>query len=147
MHHSAEATHAVAHHHSLFTEYLLMSISVVIALVGIFFAYIMYIKKRDLPQMLAEKFKILYRLIFNKWYVDELYDFVIIRPFHLVSNFFWKGVDVVVIDGLVNGVAKVVGWGSGVLRYIQSGYVQSYAVSVVLGTVALLIYYFLRVLP
>jgi len=51
---------------------------------------------------------------------------------------------VAIIDGIINGVARIVGWFSGVVRYIQSGYVQSYAVSVVLGTVVLVIYYFIR---
>ncbi len=138
-HHGAEAAH-----HSLTAEYILMAISVVIALIGIFIAYTMYIKKQDRPKILAEKFRLLHQLIFNKWYVDELYSFFIVRPFHAISSFFWKGIDVVIIDGLVNGIAAVVGWSSRVMRHMQSGYVQSYAVSVVLGTVALLIYYFLQ---
>ena len=84
--------------------------------------------------------------MYNKWYVDELYAFLIVRPYHGLSTFFWKGIDVPIIDGIVNGVPRLVGWCGGVIRYIQSGCVQSYAVSVVLGTVILLIYYFTKVM-
>jgi NADH-quinone oxidoreductase subunit L len=143
--HSPEGAHGAAHHPSLFMEYFLMAVSVAIALIGIYIAYVMYIKKRDLPEKLAAKFSSFYRVLLNKWFVDELYDLVFIRPFHAISEFFWKFIDVVIIDGLVNGVARVVGWGSSVLRLIQSGYVQSYAVSIIFGTVVLLIYYFLRI--
>lgn len=145
--HAEEGAHAAAQHPSLVAEYLLMGLSVAIALLGIYLAYVMYVKKRDLPKKLAEQFALLYRTLLNKWYVDELYGLVFIRPFHAVSNFFWKGIDVVVIDGFVNGVARIVGWGSAGLRYIQTGQVQSYAVSVILGTVVLLIYYYFRVVP
>jgi NADH-quinone oxidoreductase subunit L len=144
--HGTEAVHEAAHHPSLVAEYLLMGISVAIALLGIYIAYIMYMKKRDLPEKLAVQLSGLHKTIFNKWYVDELYELIIIRPFHAISNFFWKAIDAVLIDGFVNGVARIVGWSSSVMRYIQSGYVQSYAVSVVLGAVVLLIYYFLRVM-
>ena len=141
--HGAGLEH-VAEHGSMFAEYLLMTISVAIALVGIFVAYTMYMKKRELPEKLANSYPFLYRLLLNKWYVDELYELTVIKPIHGFSILLWKGVDVAIIDGIVNGVARVVGWFSGVIRYIQSGFVQSYAVSVVLGTVVLLVYYIIK---
>ena len=144
LHHVAGASHAAVHQHSLAAEYTLMTISVIIALTGIYIAYIMYMKKKNLPAMFAARFKLLHRLLFNKWYVDEIYDAVIIQPFHALSGFFWKFIDVMVIDGIVNGVAKLVGFGSSVLRLIQTGYVQGYAVSIVFGTVVIMIYYFLK---
>ncbi|MEA2108480.1 MAG: NADH-quinone oxidoreductase subunit L [Pseudomonadota bacterium] len=147
-HAAAEAVHGAGHHvaehGSLFAEYLLMGISVTIALLGIFLAYTMYIKKREIPEKLANSYPFLYRLLLNKWYVDELYELTVIKPLHGFSILLWKGVDVAIIDGIVNGVARIIGWFSGVVRYIQSGYVQSYAVSVVLGTVVLVIYYLIR---
>jgi len=144
MHHAAETAHHVAEHGSLFAEYLLMGISVTIALIGIFLAYTMYIKKRDIPEKLANSYPFLYRLLLNKWYVDELYELTVIKPIHGFSILLWKGVDVAIVDGIVNGVARIIGWFSGVVRYVQSGYVQSYAVSVVLGTVVLILYYFIK---
>jgi len=144
--HGADISHAAAQHPSMLMEYLLMGISVAIALIGIYMAYMMYIKNRELPEKLANRFPLLYRLLLNKWYVDELYSAVIIRPIQWFSNFLWKVIDVSVIDWIVNTIARVVGWLGNMLRYIQSGQVQSYAISVVLGTVVLLIYYLRLVL-
>ncbi|MBN2707216.1 MAG: NADH-quinone oxidoreductase subunit L [Deltaproteobacteria bacterium] len=144
---AAAAGHAAhAHHPPLWVEYLLMAVSVAIAAFGIFLAYTMYIVKRDIPVALAAKFPFVHRLLLNKWYVDELYDLVLISPLRGFSYFLWRGVDVAVVDAIVNGVARVVGWGSATLRYLQSGYVQNYAVSVIFGTVVLLAYYFLKAL-
>ena len=154
--HVAEAVHAVgghaeagAHHgghEPLWVEYFLMAISVALAFGGIFVAYMFYIVKREIPVALAEKYAFIHRLLLNKWYIDELYDVVIISPLRGFSYFLWKGIDVGVVDYIVNGVARIVGWGSTAARYMQSGYVQSYAVSVVFGTVVLLAYYFLKAL-
>ena len=144
--HAAHAAGHGAHHPPLWVEWLLMGLSVAVACFGIFIAYIFYIKKRDVPVALAEKYPFMYRLLLNKWYIDELYDLVIISPLRGFSYFLWKGVDVGVIDGIVNGVARIVGWTSSAARYMQSGYVQSYAVSVIFGTVVLLGYYFLKAL-
>lgn len=145
--HIAEAGgHHGAHHPPLWVEYLLMAISVTVAGFGVCVAYIFYIRKREIPVALAEKYAFMHRLLLNKWYVDELYDIVIISPLRGFSYFLWKGVDVTVVDGIVNGVARIVGWGSSAVRYMQSGYVQSYAVSIVFGTVVLLGYYFLKAL-
>ena len=144
--HAAGDLHAAAAHHSLALEYLLMAASVAVALAGIYLAYVMYIKNRGLPDELAGRFSGSHRLLLNKWYVDELYELTVIRPVHAFSAFLWKGIDVVVIDGLVNGIARLVGWAGSLMRYVQTGYVQSYAVSMVLGTVVLLLYYFYRTL-
>ncbi len=149
-HAAGHAVHAAAghgaHHPPLWVEWLLMGLSVTVACFGIFVAYIFYIKKRDVPVALAEKYPFMYRLLLNKWYIDELYDLVIISPLRGFSYFLWKGVDVGVVDGIVNGVARIIGWSSSAIRYMQSGYVQSYAVSVVFGTVVLLAYYFVKAL-
>jgi len=154
--HMAEAGHAVAEHSAagahhaghppMWVEYTLMAVSVAIAGFGIFVAYMFYIVKREIPVALAEKYAFIHRLLLNKWYIDELYDVVIISPLRGFSYFLWKGIDVGVVDYIVNGVARIVGWGSTAARYMQSGYVQSYAVSVVFGTVVLLAYYFLKAL-
>ena len=145
--HMADAVgHHGAHHPPLWVEYLLMAISVAIACFGILVAYIFYIRDREIPVALAEKYAFVHRLLLNKWYIDELYDLVFISPLRGFSYFLWKGVDVGVIDAIVNGVARIVGWSSSAVRYMQTGYVQSYAVSVVFGTVVLLGYYFLKAL-
>jgi NADH-quinone oxidoreductase subunit L len=127
-------------HHSVSTEYLLMIISVVIVFIGIGLAYTMYVRKRHLPQEMATKFQWLYTAMLNKWYVDEIYSVLIVRPLHALSVFLWKGFDVRVIDGAVNGVAQAVGWCGSRLRIIQSGYVQAYAISFLFGAALLVMY-------
>lgn len=144
---SETAHHAAAPHHSMTLEYGLMFLSIAIALTGIYVAYLMYMKNRDWPKKLAARFATIHKIIFNKWYVDEIYAFLFVRPFHALSNFFWKGIDIPIIDGIVNGIPRLIGWSSNVLKYIQSGHVQNYAVSIVLGTLFLLIYYYLRIIP
>ena len=127
-------------HHSVSTEYLLMLISVGIVFIGIWLAYTMYVRKRHLPAELAGKCKWLYTAMLNKWYVDEIYGLLFVRPLHGMSTFLWKGFDVRVIDGIVNGVANTVGWCGGRLRTIQTGYVQAYAISFLFGAMLLVVY-------
>ena len=84
-------------------------------------------------------------MLLNKYYVDELYDAVIVQPIKRTSQMFlWRGVDAGLIDGTVNAVGLVVrGW-SAVLRRLQTGSVRAYAMSLFLGVVAILGYYLWR---
>ena len=149
MAHAAEGggVHAGAHGvGSASTELMLMGISVLIALIGIFIAYVFYIKRPDLPRMLAEKRKTLYRVLINKYFVDEIYEFCFVDSLKSLGTGLWKGFDDLVVDGAVNGVGHfIVGW-SGVLRKIQTGFVQNYAFSMVIGGVIVVAYYVFRVI-
>jgi NADH-quinone oxidoreductase subunit L len=130
-----------AGHHSYTLEYLLMIITTLIVLGGIFTAYMMYMKKREIPEKLAQKNPLLYRLLLNKWYIDELYEWNVLNPLHTFSVFLWKITDALIIDGLVNKTAQFFMWCGSMLRHIQTGYVQRYAVTFVAGTVAIVMYY------
>jgi NADH-quinone oxidoreductase subunit L len=135
--------HAEAHHsHAL--EWGMMAISVVIALVGISTAYVLYVKDKTLPARFTAAFPALHRAVYNKWYVDEIYDFVFVNPCKSIGNFLWKGFDVVIVDGAVNGVGAIVRGFSGILRQIQSGYIHNYAFSMVLGVVVIVGFYIFR---
>jgi NADH-quinone oxidoreductase subunit L len=125
-------------------ELLMMVISVVIALIGIGIAYLCYVKNPAIPKMLAEKWKGLYKLVFNKYYVDELYEILFINSLKNLGTGLWKGFDDFVIDGLINGVAYLIGWISGGLRRIQTGVVQNYAFSIIIGGIVLAAYYIVR---
>ncbi|MEA1980629.1 MAG: NADH-quinone oxidoreductase subunit L [candidate division Zixibacteria bacterium] len=132
-------------------SWLMMGISTVVAVSGIYLAYLMYYKRSISADKLAEKFKPLYNLSFNKWYFDEIYHVIILNPILKFGNLMWK-VDANVIDGAVNGTAWFTmlwsdvkmwfdkwiidgavngsGWivrkiGNG-LRFIQNGSVQFY---------------------
>jgi NADH-quinone oxidoreductase subunit L len=115
--------------------------SVVIALVGIGIAFTMYVKNTTLPKKFTDTFPTLHRVVYNKWYIDELYDYLFVNPCKAFGQFLWKGFDVLVIDGVVNGVASVVMGFSGVFRYMQSGLVHNYAWSMAFGVVVMLGYY------
>ena len=87
----------------------------------------------------------MYRLLLNKYYVDEVYDTAVVKPIRTASeHVLWQGVDVGVIDGAVNGTALAVGTGSGVLRRLQTGSVRAYAASLLLGVVVVMGYYLWR---
>jgi NADH-quinone oxidoreductase subunit L len=126
-------------------EVTLMIVSSIVALIGIGIAVFFYLRNRRAADAMAERFESLHRLLLNKYYVDEVYDTAIVQPIRIISeNALWKGVDVRVIDGAVNGVAETVGGMGYVLRRIQTGSVRAYAASVFLGVVAIIGYYLWR---
>ncbi|MFH0931544.1 MAG: NADH-quinone oxidoreductase subunit L, partial [Candidatus Zixiibacteriota bacterium] len=107
--------------HSPLTEYLVMAVSVAVALLGIFFAYRFYIKTPELPKRLAERFRFPYKVLLNKYYVDELYFKIIVNPLLKFATFLWQFFDIKIIDGMANGLAGLVYWFAGVSRKIQTG--------------------------
>jgi len=122
-------------------EWSLMTLTLVIVLVGIGFAYLMYLKKPELPKIWAQKIKYVYELVFSKYYVDEIYETLIVNPIAAISDsFLWKIVDVKIIDGIVNGTGNVVRGTGRVVRRWQTGFVQNYALSFVFGVVILVFY-------
>ena len=128
-------------HGSHATEYMLMALSVIIAVVGIFIAWNMYIKNTSLPAKVTARFAGVYKVVFNKWYIDELYDFIFVNPCKQIGTFLWRGIDVRIVDGIVNGCGYLIkGIGAG-LRYTQSGYLYNYAMAMVVGVVVIVGYY------
>jgi NADH-quinone oxidoreductase subunit L len=128
-------------HHSSELEFPLMLLTIIIVFGGILFAYTMYMKKRSLPETLAAANPSFYRLLLNKWYVDELYEKTVLNPLHSISVFLWKGIDVVVIDGLVNSTAAFFMKCGVIWKLSETGYVQRYAVSFLVGAFVLVAYY------
>jgi NADH-quinone oxidoreductase subunit L len=114
-------------------------ISVAFGLGGIALAWLFYVAKPGLPDRIAANYSGLYKLIYNKYFVDEIYDAAVVTPVVAGSReVLWKVVDVAVIDGAVNGAgARARGIG-GVLKRLQSGNIRSYAAWVLLGSVVLL---------
>jgi NADH-quinone oxidoreductase subunit L len=130
--------------HPISTEYLLMALSVVVALLGIFFAYRFYVKSPELPKSLAQRFSFPYKLLLNKYYVDELYFKIIVNPLLKFATFLWQFFDVKIIDGFANGLANTVNWFAGISRKVQTGYVRNYALAMVFGVILILAYFVLR---
>ncbi len=125
-------------HEDHLAEYLLMALSVGIALAGITLARKWYLQKREVPDALAVRFPVLYRLLLNKYYVDEAYDAVVVTPLHKLSEkVLWKGIDVGVIDWLVNASGRFVQAAGRTVRVVQTGVTQVYVVVFILGVVAI----------
>jgi NADH-quinone oxidoreductase subunit L len=127
------------------TELVLMAVSSAVAIGGIALAAFFFLKRKEAARALAERFAGLHVLLTRKYYVDEIYDAVIVRPIQVVSErVLWKGVDALGFDGAVNGVGALVNGTSRVVRRAQTGSVRAYAASVMLGVVLILGYYLLR---
>ncbi|HEX9001614.1 MAG TPA: NADH-quinone oxidoreductase subunit L [Blastocatellia bacterium] len=120
-------------HHDTGTEWALMILSVALGLVGIGIGFAVFSRKplTHMPSLLE-----------NKYYVDELYDASVVEPLeHTSRSFLWKVVDVKLIDGFVNGVAKVFGGLAGVLRYTQTGFARGYAAVILVGAIVVIGYF------
>jgi NADH-quinone oxidoreductase subunit L len=145
--HAQETYHiAVREHlaHATGVEWGLMGLSVLIAFTGIGIALFMYLKNPELPARFTQKFSQLHRIVYNKWYVDEAYDVLFVNSTKKLGTFLWKGFDVHVVDGIVNGLAKIVNVFSSALRYTQTGLFQNYALTMVFGTVVIVAIYILN---
>ena len=107
---------------------------VIAMLLGLATAYLFYIKRTDLPRRLAEANPGLYQFLLNKWYFDEVYDFLFVRPAKALGAFLWKRGDGNVIDGSINGVAMgIVPFFTRLAGRAQSGYIFTYAFAMVIG--------------
>jgi NADH-quinone oxidoreductase subunit L len=120
-------------------ELLFALVAVAVALVGLVIAFWLYLRQPGKPEALAKNLKGIYTTLLNKYYVDEIYAALIVKPFLWISrNVLWQTVDVRAIDGTVNGIAEgATDIGDG-LRHAQSGNTRSYAVWVVIGALVVI---------
>jgi NADH-quinone oxidoreductase subunit L len=109
----------------------------VFGIAGILIAFVMYIVNPLLPVRLAQVFGPIYRLFLNKWYVDELYNFIFIQPAIRLARLFWQVGDVTLIDGVPNGLAELTSDGSRQVVKIQTGSLAVYAFAMLIGVVVL----------
>ena len=126
---------AVKHELSHATEYALMGVSVGGALIALLFAW----KKFSQYEKVEVSETGIGKVMANKWYVDELYDKIIVQPLQSLATFFNQVVEKNIIDGLVNGVGKAVNYGSRQIRLLQSGLVGNYILLMVIGMLVLFI--------
>ncbi|MEX1274651.1 MAG: NADH-quinone oxidoreductase subunit L [Bacteroidota bacterium] len=125
-------------HHGGATEYILMLLSVGIAVAGIVLARTVYLKREDLAEAWRSRYARMYKVLWNKYYVDEAYDALFVRPTVKASeSILWKGVDVSIIDWLVNASAKGIAWLGSKIRLVQTGFAQLYATVFVGGIVVI----------
>jgi NADH-quinone oxidoreductase subunit L len=155
--------HGTVHHAA--PNYILMVVSTVVAVSGIGLAYTVYYKKALSADAIAERFKLLYKISFNKYFVDEIYDAIIVRPVlgltdglrwfdaHIIDGLVnltgwatvkWADIkmwfDTWIIDGAVNGIGYLFMAGAWILKFLQSGSVQFYTLVVIASAIGLVIY-------
>ena len=140
VHGAAETGHAAAGGHSLGLELILMAVSVAIAIIGILAAWRVYVQQPGRDKALGKQFSAAHRVLLNKYFVDEFYGATVVKPFVAFSKALWKGFDVQVIDGMVNGAGKMMrGFGSA-LRPIQTGFTANYAAAIMVGAIVIMSY-------
>ena len=157
----------VYHHevHHLEPNFILMIVATLVALSGIYLAYLMYYKGSISPEKLKNKFSFIYKVLYNKYYFDELYNAIIIKPLFKLTDFLfkkfdlgvidwlvnsvgnftvflswlWELFDTYIVDGAVNGLGYVVrGTGAG-MRKVQTGQLQNYAFIIFFGIVLIIL--------
>jgi NADH-quinone oxidoreductase subunit L len=150
------------HPHHAEAHISVMIISTIIASAGIYLAYLMYYKGSISPDAMAQRFKPIYKFLYNKWYFDEVYDFLIVRPVYALARFLWKfdakiidglvnlqatitvwlstlkyWIDAYIVDGIVNGLGLVTGAASSVLRLVQTGRLAHYLLVILFGLIVI----------
>jgi NADH-quinone oxidoreductase subunit L len=113
----------------------LVKVSAFIAmLIGLGTAYLFYVARPTLPNKLAARHEPLYQFLLNKWYFDELYEFIFVQPLKAFGRFLWRKGDGATIDGFLNGLAMgVVPWLTRLAGRVQSGYIFHYAFAMLIG--------------
>jgi NADH-quinone oxidoreductase subunit L len=120
----------------------LQVLPVYLALAGVALAWLFYVKRPDLPEKVAKMFSPLYTLFVNKYYADDFNQKVFAGGSVGLGKILWKAGDAALIDGVaVNGSARLVGWLSGVVRHVQTGYLYQYAFTMIIGLAVLLGWY------
>ena len=123
--------------HSL--ELTLAVVAVIAATIGLLTAFWLYLKQPGKPAEIAKSLKPIYTTLYNKYYVDEAYGALIVKPLLALStNVLWKVIDVEMIDGTVNGIAHGASEVGDGVRHAQSGNTRSYAVWVVIGAIVVI---------
>ncbi|MFN0049916.1 MAG: NADH-quinone oxidoreductase subunit L, partial [Cytophagales bacterium] len=121
-----------SHHLSHSIEYILMGVSVAAAVLAIIVAYVLYVAKNSVPMAEGQEAGVV-KVIYNKYYIDEIYDFIFRKPVDALSSFFYSVVELLGIDKIVNGFGGATIGTSKVVRLLQSGNIGFYVFAMVLG--------------
>jgi len=128
-------THSISHS----TEYILMAISTVLVVVMIIAAFVLYVSKKNIPSSNESQYSTPHKTLYNKYYIDEIYNALIVKPTLWLSDFAYKILDLKLVDGIVNFWGKGVQQGSTVLKFVQNGSLSYYLFAMVVGIIALLL--------
>lgn len=122
------------------TEWMLILVTVAVALCGIYVAYVFYLKSPRTPHRIVVRLPVIYKLLHNKYYVDEAYNAAFVKPLVKGSQAVYDNFDLRVIDGAIDGTAAAAGFAGKVLGFLQSGLVKDYALAILLGVAVFLGY-------
>jgi NADH-quinone oxidoreductase subunit L len=128
------------HHAAPVGQIPMALITLAIAVAGVVLATHFYVWRPETPARVVDRYPEAYRVLLNKYYVDEMYDALFVQPIHRGSVWLWQRIDELAIDGSVNGIAALVRVGSVALRRVQTGYVMNYVLSFIVGVVVILGY-------
>ena len=143
----APAVAAPPGHHgdpSTGTLAFLMIVTTSVALGGIAWAWLLYVRLPGLPGRIAAAARWIYDVLWDKYWIDQVYETLFLGPYRMACGFCWRGVDSLLIDGVVNGVGLAVSAAAVTWRRLQTGNVQHYALGMVVGAVIVLSYYWFR---
>jgi NADH-quinone oxidoreductase subunit L len=128
------------HYHGVFSfiGHGLMQLPFWLALGGLGTAWFLYIKRPDIPAMIATRFALIHKILLDKYGFDRFNDWFFAGGARSVGSGFWRTGEITLIDGFINGLAKIVAWFSGVIRNVQTGFLYHYAFSMIIGLVVLL---------
>ncbi|WHA04702.1 NADH-quinone oxidoreductase subunit L [Candidatus Bandiella numerosa] len=113
-------------------------IPLIIGIIGIMTAYLLYFNNKNLPNYISGKLKLIYRILLNKYYFDEIYNFLFVISIKKISNLFWKIVDNSIIDGIPNSMARLVYNFSRVSRRLQTGMIYHYSFFMFIGILTII---------
>ena len=132
---------AVFAHHPAHVSFVIRYLPTLVGLAGIGLAYVLYVREPGRAERLGQQLAALHGLLLNKYYIDEIYQAVFVRPVLNASQWLWQVWDTQVIDRLVNGTAQTADASGSALRLWQTGNVQTYALSFLAGAMLILGYY------
>jgi NADH-quinone oxidoreductase subunit L len=128
-------------HPSVGAEWRGLAIGAVIAILGIFVSWVLWVKQPELPALFRQRLRPVYLLCLNKWYFDEAIDFLVVRPALAIGRFANRFFERYVVDGAVTGTEETVRGAGGVIRAVQNGFVRSYALLLIAGFAGLALYF------
>jgi len=126
------------HHLPPDTEIMLMGVAISVMALAMYYAYTIYVKNKTLPSREGEELTPMHKLIYNKYWVDEIYEIIITKPLNFISEVLYKIVDNQIVNGIVNGAGVLVNRVSGVIRYLQSGNIGVYIFLMVISIVIII---------
>ncbi len=130
-------------HPSVGAEWRGLIVGGIVSIVGIALTWLIWVARPELPRLFRERLRPVYLLCLNKWYFDEAIELLIVRPALAIGRFANDIFERFVVDGLVNGTREAVGDAGGVVRFVQSGFVRSYALLLIAGFAGLALYFLL----